>query len=325
MNDINKTKELTTAAIFTAISVVLALSLYFVPILQVLMPIVSIPIIIIGVKLDIKMQVLSVIALGLIIIIIDPIYAMQILLSTSILGIVQGYLISKKSSISKVLIYGACAHFLGQLAYFYIFNFILDINILEELKVMIEVTFKEVITVFESTDEFSKSEIKQSLATLVNTKDRMLLAIPSMLLIVSFVTSTITFIFAKVIFKRINLPMRMTKFKDFRIDSTGKLVIVCTFLIVTAVGIIDPNNQDGLVSNYITILMMVLQVNGIALLWYSSEKKPNKQLLRISSVLLFVFSPLAGGIIELIVKLGFAVVGLSDIFYDFRKKTTEKK
>ncbi len=324
MNNEMRTKDLTLAGILTGLSVVIALSMFAFPLLQLLMPLVSIPIIIIGVKLNLKLQLLSVLALTSLLMIMDPIYAVQITLSASALAVIQGYLLKQKSAISKVIFYGACGHFLGQLGYFYIINFALDINVIEELKVMINMTFEEVMVVMKTTTNFSETEINDGLLSFAQTKDRMLLLIPSMLVIVSFISSTVTYLFAHLIFSRIQLPISKGKFENFRIGMTGKLIMTTTFVVVTLVGLLDPVNNEIYISNYLTIIMMILQVNGLALLWYTSKNKANKSFLRISTLLLFIFSPIAGGFIELIVKLGFAFLGLVDIFYDFRKKYEEK-
>ena len=317
-------KAITTTSILVAIAVMFAVSMFLVPFLRVGIMFISIPIIIIGIKFDLKMQIIATVLLGLITLILEPIYAINVVTSAGILGIVQGYFIKQKRTNSEVIFFGTLASFFGLIVYLYVLNSLANINMLEDIKNIINDVFSDMGAIYRNSNMLSKTDTMTLLQVFDKTKSILILMIPTTFLLTSFMYSIINFLVARVILLKLKLPVRKTKFKDFRIGKQGKLILLSVFFVVAIMALIDVENQNIYIINFSSILILLLQINGFALLWYFTEIKSNTVALRIFSVLLFIFAPLLGGPLETIIRFSVVLFGLTDIFYDFRKRYIEK-
>lgn len=317
-------KALTSVSLLVAIAVIFALVIFFIPFLQVIMFIISLPIIIIGVKFDVKLQIAGTIVLFLFLLILQPIYAVNVITTAGILGIVQGYLIKNNKKNSEVILFGTLVSFFGLIAYLYVLNGITGVNILEDTKIMLNDSFVELGNLYQNSNILPEEDMDSLMQMFNQTKDVLVMLIPTTLVLMSFVTSLLNFLVARAVLIKLNLNVSKTKFKDFRISKQGRLILFSVIFVVTVMSLIDMANQTIYIVNFTSILVLLFQINGFALIWYVSDYKTNTVALRVISVLLFIFAPLLGSFAESIVRYGILLFGIIDIFYDFRTKHLEK-
>lgn len=314
-----KTRQLTTTALMVALSVVLSLIIYFLPILQMLMFVSSVPLMYIGIKYNIKIQSLGALAFFLIMMLIDPLYAVMLLGIVVPLSLIQGYLIKKNKSTSQVIFLGALGTLLGMIVYVYIMDMIFQINLLELFKEMMDELLVMVRQVYDDMGTLDSPQIQDYLAVLEEFKSYFSMIIPSLLVYFSLMASVLSFVFARTIFKRFKIRIPMNKFKDFRIDEDKRFYLVIIMIVVTIASIIDKGNMSYYAFNFISILILLLQISGLALIWFVTENHPNRKALRVITIIMFIVSP-AISLLELLVRYGLAAVGFFDMYVDFRKR-----
>jgi hypothetical protein len=320
----DQTRKLMTTAMLITIASVLSLLLYIVPILQVGLFVVAIPMTLVGIKYDWQYQLLALLALLFILLTIEPLYAIYVISLIGPLAVAQGYMLHRKKNDSEVIFFGALAVAFGLLILLYVSNIFMDMNMMEEMKKFIVEVTDQMKTFYSQTEVLETADLQSYLDNLDHMKDAIILLMPAILMFYGLYTSILCFITTKAVFKRIGIPMKKHYFKDFRIDRDKRFYLMLIMGIVTAAAFIDRLNMDYYIMNCMTVLFLVLQINGFALVWFLTDKHPNKKALRIILVILYLVSPMIA-IAELFARFGLAIVGFVDMYIDIRLKISQKK
>lgn len=319
-------KAITTVSILMAISVIISIIIFMMPFLSILMFLVSIPIIIIGIKFDLKMQLVGTSLLALLLLIIEPSFAINVITSAGFIGIIQGYLIKKEKKASEVILYGSLAYFFGLLISIYLINILANLDILDYFRESLNEMTLDVGNMYRDSDVLSESETSQLLTMLEQTKNMLTMLLPTILFLTSLVSSVINFVIARAVLVRLKFSVSKSKFKDFRIGVQGKNTLYITLLVVMLVSLIDTEKQSLYIMNFSSLVLILFLTNGLSLIWHIADLKPNTKSLKILTLVsLFIIAPLMGGIIEMIIRYGIVTIGIADIFYDFRSKNSMLK
>lgn len=314
------TKELTTAALMVALSIILALIMYIVPFLQVFVFLVGLPIVLLGVKFDFKLQLLATVALGFLMAILDPFYGLSLVLTVAPMSILQGLFIKQKRKNSHVIFAGTIAAIFGFLSMIYLVQLFLDLNVIQEMTQMFDSSLEDIKVLYASTNLLSDGEMSQVFDMMGQMKDVMLVLIPSAVGIYAFVMSLGSFIFSRLILNRMKLSVSSSKFSDFRIDKTARNTLMIVLFVVVAASYIDKSNMTFYILNAMSLFIILMQINGFAYTWFLTKEHPNRRAMRMMIVALFIVAPLFGGIIEMIARYGMAGLGFLDMYFNFRLK-----
>lgn len=313
-----KTKQLTMTSLMVALSVVLSLIIYFLPILQGLMFMISVPLMYIGIHYNIRIHSLGTLAFLLIIMMLDPLYALMILCFVVPLSLIQGFLIKHKKKTSEIIFIGAVGSIFGLIGYVYLTDLIFNINMIELLKEMMDEATAQVGSIYEKVG-IESTETSDYLSMLEQMKTYFIMLMPALAAYFALISSALSYFFANIIFKRFKVEMPKGQFKDFRIDQHKRFYLVVIMVVVTAAAFIDKGNTNFYASNFMSILFILLQINGLALVWYVTDQHPNKKALRIITIILYIVAPVIS-LLDLVVRYGLVGVGFFDMYADFRQK-----
>lgn len=318
------TKSITTAALMVALSILISYIMYLLPFFQGFMFLIGLPIVVLGVKYDLKIQLLAALALGLLMAIIDPLYSVMIVTLICPMGILQGVLIKKKFKPSQIIFFGAIAFIFGLLIMLYLLQLVFDTSLINELKLSFDIAIEEMKVLYDNANFMSEEDMNQLFVMFEQSKDLVVILLPTVFAFYGLVSSIGSFILSRIILKKLRMPVALTKFKDFRIDKNARNTMMIVLIVVTIASYIDKLNSTFYILNAMMVLILVLQINGLSLLWYLTEKHPNRKAMRISIIILFVISPLFGGIIEIIVRYGISAIGFIDMYFDFRTRLNKE-
>jgi len=313
----NNTKELTTSAIMAAMALFIAVILYYIP-----MPLyflVAIPLAVVGILHGMKNQALALVACLAILALWDPMYSISLLFLVGPLSFIMSYCIKRKKPMSHGIFLGGLGVMFGMILLILTIQVTLDIDLIDNFKTLTDTTLDEVHDFYAESSILSDEE-KMDLSVLIqDQKTAIKLMMPSFLFIFSLASSCLAMVFAKLIFKRTGIEMRVGSFKDFRINQDLRNIIFIVILVVAAGAFIDKANSDLYSTNAMILLLSLLQINGLSLIWYKTHGVMNGKGLRVIVIVAYIISGLLGSI-GFMAKMALGVVGFLDMHLDFRKR-----
>lgn len=317
------TRKITTTAMLVALAAVFSLILYVLPFIQSFMFIAMIPIVIVGIKYDIQTQLLGLLALCLLLMMLDPVFAIMIGVWMGLFGIAQSFAIKKKQPVSALLLWSTLAFVFGFIAILYLTNMMLGIDIMAEMNDVIGDMVAEMKIINQSSPLVPAENMDEFITVLDQMQVYIPLLMPMMLLFYGFISSVLTYVVTKPIFKRLKLDYPTGKFKDFRIDQNRRNNLMIVMLVVTIASLVDRDQMEFYILNFTSVLLFLMQINGFALVWYRTDNHPNKKALRIIAVIAFVLAP-AFILFELLMRYGLAMLGFMDMYVNFRERFKSK-
>lgn len=314
----DNTKKMTTSAIMAALAVGLSLMIYFLPMFQFAIFIVGIPIVMLGKVTDIKMQLMASAVVILILSLLNPGYAASIALLVLITAVVQGYCFKKNMPNSQIILYGTLGMVFGFLTFVYGLNYFFQIDIVMEMTTMMDRVVEEVKAFYMNANLISEQELVIYFQALDKAKELVLMGFPSIVILSGFIHSVGSYVFSRIIMKRMKMPLRKSHFKDFRIEKNGRFIIMIVLGIVTIAALVDKANTDYYILNFVNVFDKLLHMNGMAFIWFLFDRKRNKTGYKILSVVIYMVSPILGPLD--IIRLGLGIIGFTDMYVDFRKR-----
>lgn len=313
------TKTLTTAAILIALAVVINLVLYVLPIFQFALFLVGVPIVILGYKTNIKVQLLASLALVLLTAMLDPAYTLIIALIVLPLSILQGYCFNQKKKASENIFMSGLAMVFGFLGFLYLVNILFNVDMMSELAIMLDQSMIDVRSFYEQINTFSTQELDDMFALISEYKTYIMMMMPALIIMSSFISSLLSFLLSRKILIRMGQPIEKSYFKDFRIQGQGRMVLMVVLGVVTLISIVDKSNMEYYALNFMSVFTMMMQINGLAFIWYLSEKHPNRKSMRTIIVIMIVLSSILGPI-AVIMRFVLGLLGFTDLYMNYRKK-----
>jgi len=312
---------MTTSAILVALAVVFSLLLYFIPFFQFALFLIGIPIIIIGKVADIKVQLLAAAVVIIILTFLDPMFALSIGLLVMPLAIAQGYMLKIQAKTSYIIGIGALCMVFGFLGFFYGLDFLYQIDFMADLQSMIDLTVDQMKIAYGSMS-LPADDLQVLYGVLEQMRVVTLILLPSMLMIYSLVTSAVSYALSKLILKRLGYNVKESYFKDFRIDKQGRLILMVVLGMIILMTLIDEAGSTFYVSNFMSIFNIILQINALGFIWFLLEKHPNKKMMKIGVVALYILGPIIPGLI--IIRYILSILGFADLYVDFRAKINSR-
>lgn len=312
MNRGTSTRSMVEAGFLTAINVVLILISFYVPVVYFVgLFLWPIPIALTHLRHGIKYSILSIISTGILVaFLIDPITAVSFAIVYGVLGLVMGYSIKNKKSISFTLMIMTLCVFLSTAVMVRLSSLIIGQDILNETINILQESTKMAKQMYTSLG-VPEEQINAVFDKMIPSPDYIKLMLPGAMLMYSVITAVVSYLFAYKIFNRFGYKLEkikpLSQWYVTRKFATAILAIVLiSFLLVT----MKVNNAMMYYFNAQLIFTMVFNINGIAAVDYYLIKRDMKGTLRFIIILFIATSPL-GNL--------FVILGILDYVFNYRK------
>ncbi len=300
------------------LSTLVSLLIYIVPTLHIFMFFIGVPIIVVGYLTDFKFQIIISLIITVLVSLLDITYGMSILLTIIFISLVETKFIKEKTS--KAVLFGSIAGVFGTIVSIYLINYIYNIDIIDNISKIFDAQIQQTQNLSTTLEGVSESDIIGIVALLKSTKETFMLSIPSIIIIESIITSALTIVISKRILIKRKYNLKLGEFKDFRIGSENKYVILTVIFIIGALALIDKNNSEFYLTNTMIVLSFIFSLNGFSYILYRVDKKKKKGLkvlVTIIFILSFIISP---------ISLFIGIIGVADLFVNLReiRRSNEK-
>lgn len=301
-------KSLESVVLIGIMSIFFMFSIYYFEALLFLLPI---PFVIFGVKNGLFSSLLSLVTTLLIVgIILNPITSLSYFLLFAPFIVLSIYLIRKRTRASQVVVYGAVALFISILILFGILN-LSGVDLISELEEQFSLILSGQMDYLKDMG-LTTYELLQTRDSLKSEYERMLMLIPSVMLITSYLISYINYQLITLGLKKIGIRiLYLPKFSRFRLPDNftiGALVMALTTFFIRMMNI---SYADTLYVNIIVLLGSVLFLQGLAIVSFFLIKIKTKKFLRLITYLIIFFTPQ--------IFSAMALLGGIDIIFDVRK------
>lgn len=315
----NSKVRLSQAAIIVTLAIMLSLIAAYVPMLSILGLVVSVPYAMIGTLTDSKHSILSVIVTFiLLMLLVDPIYAVNISILSAIPGIVIGTiarrnLIEGEQNKFEPIYGGTIIFVVCTIIFFFVAQIFFKIDLMKELMAMMTEAMKAQLEVMKSVNPSMTKGIK--VEDMVNGFRNL---IPVALFFQGLILSFITYYFEVFVLRRINrAKLELPKVRDFYLPGNAVMISLMLYLLVLFIEFIGLNLYTKLIMvNLQLVFNCMFMIQGIAVCIYYIGKLrkqgPSK-------------GTLFGGLMICITGFtGISFIGMLDSVIDFRKVRSYK-
>lgn len=317
MNRENSTKSLAEAGLLTALTVVIVLFVYFMPLLGVAgVVILPIPIAVLYLKYGFRLAVTSTIgSLIIVSVILGPMTGISMSTLFGLTGLALGYSFKKNLKVSTSILILSVASIVGFSISIFVNLIFVDKNMFVNL---LDSTIKQFKESFELSIKMSGATANTEQMRLLQeqmdriTPEMMLSLLPGGLVIYAFAGAVINYNVTRKILKRLRFEVRESvSFDRFYIDNRiGALIIILTCLGI----ILNQRNVPG--ADYIlnssqVIMSLTFTLVGSAVVYNYVMKK--MRIGKTAAIVILVFAVFSR------MSVLIFYIGLADMIFDFRK------
>lgn len=307
------TQALTEGAIMAGITTLLGVLSYYVPFLMLLAFVWPIPIVILGKRHGIEISILSTIAAtGILVILINPVYAVQLGLMFGLLGITLGYAYQKEMSIPKTILLGYVIALVSIVLLLQFYDLVTGINFIDEFSQMIEVSLEQYTNIFRKSG-MDQSLIDETITQAERTLKKMVQLLPMMLLITPMIITIINMFLSERLLKRLGYKVKkIPPFWNWMLPNHASLGLFGMVLIIALGQYLGIAKFDMVYLNLISLIFFAFFVQGLAVVaYYFHQKKVSKAFWIIGFILIQIM-PLLTTFVQFL--------GLFDVLFHFRDR-----
>jgi len=300
------TIALVEAALLTALTAILAIAGFYLPLMGYLLFIVAVPYIIMSVRHPRRYVFTSAIASAVLVSFLTfPTYGIYIALLGGLVGFVMGHFLKLKKDSSTVIFYGALATTISLIFMFSLATVVSGINVMD----MVTQILDETVLL---TENMGLSEmVANSDVTIAEMMEIFKMVIPSALILSGAIFALINYFFASVILKRMGTwTMPPKPFSQFTLPANvligTTLILIMTYL----AGKLNLVDSEVLFLNILNVFIYVFLVQGVAVIFHWMEKRNLGKGLKIIVVMIVFITGMT---------MAAAVIGWLDSAFDFRR------
>ncbi len=293
------------------LSLVFILLIYIIPTLHIFIFLIGVPMVILGYLTDLKIQLVVSFIIALLVAFINVNYSFSILFTIMAMSLAVGYFIREKTS--KAILYGTIVGVFGTIISIYLIKFLYDFDVIESLSKLFDSQIESTEALYKSIEGVNPSDISRIISVLKEAKKGFMISIPAIIFIESIITSSLLVAVSKKALISRKYKLTLGEFKNFRIGSEHKYIILTVMLIIGILSLIDSNNSEFYITNTMIIFSFIFELCGLSYLLYRTDEKKKKHLkvfVIIIFILSFIIAPLS-----LIISL----IGVADLFINLRK------
>lgn len=317
MKNSSTTRQITDGAILTAVFLVLALFTYYTPLFLLSFLILPTPFIIIFVRTSVKIFLLSVVAgVTILFTLVDPLYTISMGLTALVIGGALGYAFKVKWQANQVIFTGMAAVLFLFLSVFFLFQLILDIELLNEIVVVFHEAFQAQVETLENMGA-SEAQLEEAKELETFILENLVVFVPGALIAASILTGYLHTLINQRLLSRLGYFVSdLPAFQDWRFP-----VFLSWFYVIASLGlffIVDLHGYWGmLMANLFILCNYMLLIQGLALIYWLL--KAWKGLPKFLAVILLIIA-----LVLPFVNLAIVILGIVDQFFNLRRVLTKK-
>lgn len=313
-----QTRALVEGAIFAAITVVIGIIRFYVPIVAIISIIWSVPTILIAFRHGFRVSINSVVVSSVLVAVMtQPIQGLGFFIGFGLPGIIMGYLLKKKLSPWKTVFFTGIVLAVCSVVSIYLGMLVAGVDIVKAYdKMFIDMknAYSEAVNSIANTYGMmgvSREEILKGTAVFEKSLDLMKLILPGGILFSGIMFSFVNFKLTRLVLKRINYLIEDVKpFSLWRLSDKW-MVFVMSMLLYTVVEIylIKLPQLYAFTMNIFTVTTILFMVFGLSVTKFFLDKYTVTKTLKgiIMFLLLAAFSNIT------------MLIGVFDMLFDFRK------
>lgn len=313
-----QTRALVEGAIFAAITVVIGIIRFYIPIVSLISFVWSVPTILIAFRHGFKASIYSVMVSSVLVsVLTQPIQGLGFFIGFGLPGIIMGYLLKKKLSPGTTILITGVVLAVCSFLSLYLGMFVAGVDIAttyDKIFIDLKNAYKEASDSMAGAYEsmgISREELLKSAADFEKNIDMLKLVLPGGLLISGILLSLLNFKVARTVLRRINYFIEDIKpFSQWRLSD--KWAMLATFLLlytVVEMSLTKLPQLHALTMNIYTGIGFLFAILGLSVAKFFLDKYSVSRALKV--IILCLLPVLFGNMLLL--------VGIIDMFLDFRK------
>ncbi|MCX7709144.1 MAG: YybS family protein [Clostridia bacterium] len=272
-----QTKALVEGAIFAAITVVIGIITFYIPLVALISIVWSVPTILIAFRHGFKVSIYSVVVSSVLVAVVtQPIEGLRFFIVFGLPGIVMGYLLNKNVRPEKTIFFTSIVLSICGIAGIYLGMLALGVNIenvYDKFFLNIKSAYVEAANAYRMMG-VSREEIAKTTEIFEKNLDLMKLILPGVIFLSGVLLSFMNFKLTKLVLKRINYSIEDVKpFSQWRLSNKGMLFVTAMLLFaVVETSMIRLPQLNALATNIFTVMMMVFMVLGFSVSKFFLDK-----------------------------------------------------
>ena len=313
-----QTRALVEGAIFAAITVVIGIIRFYVPIVALISIIWSVPTILIAFRHGFKVSINSVVVSSVLVAVLtQPIQGLEFFIQFGLPGIIMGYLLNKKLSPGMTIFFTSIVLAVCSVLSIYLGMLVVGVNIAtsyDKMFIDIKNAYSEAANSMANTYSMmgiSREEILKGTASFEKSIELMKLILPGGILVSGFMISFINFKLTRLVLKRINYFIEDVKpYSLWRLSNKWMFFVMSIlFYVIVEIYLIKLPQLYALTMNIFTVTMILFVVLGLSVVKFYLDKYTVPKAFK--GILMFLLLVTFGNITMLI--------GVLDMPFDFRK------
>ncbi|HHV58028.1 MAG TPA: YybS family protein [Firmicutes bacterium] len=309
------TRSLVEAALLAALTVVFCLATIYLPVLGLVTGFFwPVPIVLLGVRHDLRLAVLATLVAGLLVAMLaGPLTALSMFLGLGILGLVLGSSMRRRVPPLRAVALGGIT-LLGSLLLLFAFSLlVMGVNPFQTYLALYQDSVGGVLSFYRSLG-VSGENLAQMEKMLEQTLTMMRYLIPMALVVGSGFLSFVNFLLARAVLRRLGVAYPgFPPFATWRFPRSLAYGYIAGIAALVAGQYWKQEVFTHIGLNLQAIFQLLLLMEGLAVAWHFFEQGRVATPLRVLLVALALFTPLVGQLLFLL--------GLFDLFFDFRHLT----
>ena len=304
------TRSLVEAAFLAALTVVFCLATIYLPILGLFTGFFwPIPIVLLGVRHDLRLSILATVVAGIIVAILaGPLTAISMFLGLGVLGLVLGTAMRRRLTPLRVVGLGAIALLISLLLLFALSLFVMGINPLESYFGIYQDSLETTMNLYRRLG-ISGDALKQMEAMLSQSMSMMRYLLPMAMVAGSVILAVVNFLLSRSILARLGIAYPgFPPFAGWRLPRTAAVGYLAGIVFVLAANYTAHEILKHIGLNIQAIFQLALLIQGLAVAWHFMETYQLPKGLKVLVAVLTFITPLFGQAF---------FVGLLDIFLTF--------
>ena len=318
--NLNKTKQLTEAGIFSVIIAIGMILMFYLPIGQTLLAMmIPLPVIIASVRNESKYTVLSVVVASFVagfLVTFMASFTLGVFIFS--VGYPLGLAIKRRASNLRTVLIGTLGVIIGLLLMMSVTELLTGISLQEALDEMFQLSREmqsELLGVTGNLGDASDESVETINKTFDLLEKMLKMLMPAIIIVFSMILASINLVLSKQILKKMRIDhVPLGAFEDFRYPrhlAYGSAAMLILSYVIGMTGFMD---VEMLLSNLVYLFTMMFAVQGAAVLYALIKKRLGKFVSIVFIVLFAVF-----GMLQYI-----ALFGFFDVLIDIRKLSSKK-
>ena len=314
-----KTGSTVEGGLLIAVSLLLGLATVYLPVLGAVLEFFwSVPFAVLVIRHGLSKAITALIASTLLLFLfVGPVLALRLSLAFGPIGLAIGYCLQRKFNAVQIFIVTLGAAFAAQVLSMAFLFFVMDIDFVDTQLTMMREAFEDSFVLY-SEMGVDQATIDQARASVEPTISTMTLLMPTIIALMALVNALVSYWASKKILRKLDVTM-----PDFPPFAEWRFPIVFLYMMGFAlVGMYWGVTRDiGLLYdmsiNANVLAMLVGLIQGFSLISFAADRyKLSKPVRRLIYVALFFNGLLLQAV---------AFTGLFDMYFDYRKRLTQKK